>query len=385
MGDARTSVRQWWRDPADYSWQVQALASHSALGWVRLNIAVGGAVMAIITLLTLFSAYGPQGRVGHVVAGICLAFAVFWSVWWAVRPWPQETESLILFGLADLAVTANVLQDANRVYGALLAILLVAAGGYLTFFHSAKVVAAHSAWSLLTVLVLAVRMVIEGIDPRIACAIVLTMVCGVVVVLPTLQYVNWLLRTESLLDPLTTLLNRRGLEHRLTRMLGEYDNLRRSDAHRPATEISVISVDLDRFKAVNDTFGHRIGDQVLVDTARRLREAADPRAVVARVGGEEFVIVGRMTLATAAAQAERLRSAVAQSPGEVAVTASIGVAVSDGAPRQCPRATADQLLHAADAAMYQAKRCGGNLVVLDDSRIDETGRDSHPKESRPVS
>lgn len=363
MGDARRMFRAWWHDPADYRWLVHTLTTHTALRWVKAVVASGGVLMALNGLLKTFSPAGPQGVVGHTIVWIGIGLGVLWAVRWWLLPWPREFESLTLVATADITITVSCLQDTDRVYGATGAILLVVTGGYLTFFHSAKVLAAHACWSLLTVLILAARMVLEGGSVWLAGSLILIMMASVVMVLPTLQFVYWLLRTESLSDPLTTLLNRRGLEYQLDRKL-----------NRGGRALCVISVDLDRFKTVNDTFGHQIGDQVLVRTAQRLRSAVDPGTVVARVGGEEFVVIGRMAPPAARAAAERLRIAVAElDEPPVPVTASIGVAVFDGAnSRTCPDGIGAHLLHAADTAMYQAKRGGGNLVVLSEVSLNDT-------------
>ena len=174
-------------------------------------------------------------------------------------------------------------------------------------------------------------------------------IAAIVVVLPALQFCYWVLRIDVLSDPLTMLLNRRGLDYYVHRS-------------RYQRQLCVITLDLDHFKAVNDTFGHTIGDEVLVSTAARLRAAADPDAVVARTGGEEFAVVDQLDRAAAMILAERLRLAVAETPGiSVTVTASVGVAVCDGGTDAGrPRL----LLRCADNAMYQAKRLGGNTVVL---------------------
>lgn len=348
-------LKAWLRDPADYCWQVHTLASHSALDGVKLVVAGGGAVMAVIGFLMTISQSGPRGVFGTTVVWLSIAYAIFWALRWWLLPWPSVRESLMLFAAADVSITAEVMQNADHSYGVTGLILLMVTGGYLTFFHSARILALHAGWSLLAVLLLAVLMVLQGADIPLAAAEVLIMLSTTVVVLPTLQFVYWVLRTETMSDPLTKLFNRRGLEYRLAKMLED-----------KGPGVCVISVDLDRFKKVNDTFGHRIGDEVLIRTAQRLRAAADPGAVVARVGGEEFVVIERITVAGACVEAERLREAVAET-GEpaISITASIGVAAFDTSPVCTPsRFTPDFLMQCADSAMYEAKRCGGNLVVL---------------------
>jgi diguanylate cyclase (GGDEF)-like protein/PAS domain S-box-containing protein len=136
----------------------------------------------------------------------------------------------------------------------------------------------------------------------------------------------------------------------------------RSAAIDPPT---VLFVDLDGFKAVNDTAGHAAGDEVLIQTARRLQGAVRAGDTVARLGGDEFAaLLGQGSgscEAQARAIAERLLLALSQPYGitgsQVTVAASIGMAVAS------PGITADELLRNADLAMYRAKAAGKGRVV----------------------
>jgi diguanylate cyclase (GGDEF)-like protein len=157
------------------------------------------------------------------------------------------------------------------------------------------------------------------------------------------------LTVESRIDPLTGLLNRRGLEERFAVELAR--------AKRDQRSLSVVAVDVDHFKRVNDEHGHQAGDRALVWLASMLCEHTRGADIVARVGGEEFVIVlpgadGPSTLELA----ERLRAAIADGDAEIPFTISAGVA-SALAP-----STAHTLLGAADRALYAAKHAGRNRV-----------------------
>ncbi len=155
-------------------------------------------------------------------------------------------------------------------------------------------------------------------------------------------------------DPLTLLHNRRHLQDRLP------DEIAR--AARRRRPLSLALLDLDRFKRVNDTHGHEVGDEVLVEFSERLRASSRTSDVLARLGGEEFVaVLPRTSLAQATLVAERMRRAVAESPfqtsaGRLWVTLSAGVAA-------WRRGESDaELLRRADQAMYAAKRAGRNRV-----------------------
>ncbi|WP_280346507.1 GGDEF domain-containing protein [Nocardia neocaledoniensis] len=353
MNDGKT-LRAWWVDPVDYRWLVRTLAARSALVPLKVLIGLAGAVIAVMGAVIAGTPVGPPGHPGFA-STIGVLSGSLWALRWWLAPWPGKTESLLLIACADVLFTLEFLQLQDRLFGAMGTVLLLGTGSYLSFFHTARALAVHSAWSLLSVLVLSFRIATGGGDVHLAFAVGL-LLASVFSAVPAYQFLYWLLRTESLSDPLTELLNRRGLENQLPRLMaGQH-------------AICVICFDLDRFKSVNDTWGHRIGDIVLVRTARRLRDAAGPTAVVARTGGEEFVVAAPLTAAAARSEAERLCQVVAEpSEGPVAVTTSVGVAVFDAtACRRCPSPAADRLLQSADAAMYRAKQSGGNTVVVDE-------------------
>lgn len=128
----------------------------------------------------------------------------------------------------------------------------------------------------------------------------------------------------------------------------------------------VAVVDLDRFKGVNDAFGHAVGDEVLVRTAGRLDSVVDGRALVARVGGEEFVVVDNVEPSHCHALAERLRLALAGPADHVRVTASVGFAavpLSRFAGVVEPAEVLAELIVRADEAMFMAKRAGGDSAA----------------------
>lgn len=160
------------------------------------------------------------------------------------------------------------------------------------------------------------------------------------------------LRAET--DPLTGVLNRRGLDNRLDLAIGA--------AREVDGRLSVLVIDLDNFKGVNDRGGHHAGDAALKRVAALLESERRAGDVVARMGGEEFVLILPDTGTEGAwLVSERLRSAVASmEPIEgVAVTASIGVATFPHHGR-----TAGEVLRAADSAMYAAKSAGRDRTVL---------------------
>jgi diguanylate cyclase (GGDEF)-like protein len=133
---------------------------------------------------------------------------------------------------------------------------------------------------------------------------------------------------------------------------------------------SLLLIDLDGFKTINDTFGHAAGDELLITIAQRLRASIRPEDLAARVGGDEFgVLLENGDLAMAAEVATRLLAALGEpttlSRGRVAVTASIGI-VGIGAAT-----TAQEVLHDADIAMYEAKSSGRNRTAVFEREMQE--------------
>ena len=141
---------------------------------------------------------------------------------------------------------------------------------------------------------------------------------------------------------------------------------------RPDREPTVFLIDLDRFKNINDSLGHDAGDEVLLVIAQRLESIVPPDAMVARLSGDEFVVVDptSRTLSAAAPLADRLQSIfrepVAIGQGDVFVTASIGVASVTSIT-----ARPDKVLRNADTAMYRAKDSGRNCVAFFDDSMHE--------------
>ncbi|MGW5571381.1 diguanylate cyclase [Nocardia thailandica] len=155
-------------------------------------------------------------------------------------------------------------------------------------------------------------------------------------------------------DVLTGLVNRTALLRAPQRRRAEW-------AGRP---LCLLFIDLDGFKAVNDSYGHAVGDELIANAAARIRRAAGPDLVTARYGGDEFVVLGAIHRAEAALLAERLLGAFVRpfelSCGEVPITASIGVATCGG---RADASIVYDLLREADSAMYHAKEFGLGVAM----------------------
>jgi two-component system, cell cycle response regulator len=174
-------------------------------------------------------------------------------------------------------------------------------------------------------------------------------------------------------DALTSIANRGVVLDALTR--------EHSRQQREHSSFGIILMDLDHFKYVNDTYGHLAGDAVLREMARRMSASIRPYDTLGRYGGEEFLVIAPSSddLGTMAL-AERIRNVVASSPvatpaGEVGMTVSCGIAVSNPESGSEP----SELLHLADEALYRAKHYGRNRCQF--ARLDVTKSSSGSPET----
>jgi diguanylate cyclase (GGDEF)-like protein len=184
------------------------------------------------------------------------------------------------------------------------------------------------------------------------------------------------LKRLSEIDPLTACLNRRAYMHQAGAEFAR--------ALADGTPLSCIMTDIDKFKNVNDTYGHSVGDEVIQQTARILKLGLRPADLLCRYGGEEFcVVLPGLDLAQAAVVAERLREKIQAQAGpgvrsipNLKVTASFGVSsIEVGAT------TLAQLIEEADQALYAAKQAGRNIVstFTDTPWLDASPEASNPK------
>lgn len=166
-------------------------------------------------------------------------------------------------------------------------------------------------------------------------------------------------------DVLTGWNNRRYLQVRLTEELAR--------ARREGSNLVCLMLDIDRFKTVNDSYGHAAGDSVLKELAQRIESQVRASDIAARYGGEEFVVLlPATTVESGRLLAERIRKAVSATPieirngKEVTITASIGIAsIAPGRDIEDLKTAGESLLARADVALYNAKSSGRDRVALE--------------------
>ena len=171
------------------------------------------------------------------------------------------------------------------------------------------------------------------------------------------------LERQALTDPMTKLYNRRYLAEITQHMLGLM--------HRSSSGLTVIMLDIDKFKNVNDTYGHQVGDEVIIKLAKTLKEYTRKSDVVCRLGGEEFlVLLPETDIEGAMSKAETLRKVVEELTltlaDELKLTFTISLGVSQVT---IDEENFDAAMNRADTALYEAKEGGRNKVCLDQEKV----------------
>ncbi|WP_328355103.1 GGDEF domain-containing protein [Mycobacterium sp. NBC_00419] len=350
------SLRRWWEQPDQYNWFSEFLASRHLQGFARVMAGSTAGFFAIVPIVMLWSPSGPHGRVGTIGAITMSLLCVAGAIMWFVR-WPSQRQSAAFALGANACVTLGCLIAGSPITGLLACTTFAPLAGYVALFHSSRLLTATLVNAGLTTAFAAVRIAADG-DIALAAAHFMAVSIAVVAVPFAAQVMVHLLIVDALLshtDPLTGLRNRRGYYTSAAQLID-------TAGGSASSWLTVTLVDLDGFKQINDRHGHGFGDAVLVAVAENLRRASAMNSVVARVGGEEFLIAELTGPGDTTTRAELLRQAVESTPG--GVTASLGVAsmaLADIERGAVQRAT-QHLVDEADAAMYEAKRSGGNQI-----------------------
>lgn len=349
----RDALKRWWQQSTHYEWLSGYLAARGMRGAARALMAFLAASFVGCLLALLASADGPVGTLPVVMTWLAIAGGVGGAALFIVK-WPSRRESLAFALVTNASVALACLAYPAPLPAVIGCIAFATIGAYIAFMHTTALVLYNFTVAAAVVSSGAVRMAAAG-HPALA-AVDWWLIIQINIALPlAIQFLVRALRTDLLRaerDPLTGLLNRRTFRRQASQLIKlgrEVD-----DAH-----LVVALIDLDKFKLVNDRYGHAAGDTALVHVARALECAAGTNAVVARSGGEEFVVAVASPSADCHELAERICNSIAESPA--GVTASVGTtAVRLGDTDGDYKALVDRLVDTADWAMYRAKRAGGN-------------------------
>ena len=319
---------------------------------------------SILLMMTPGGADTPAARVATSV--VAVAGLIGAGLWWS-RGWPRERASYLFVASLELGHGIVLFSCSSPVVSLLAATWFFLIGDYLAFAHGRPALFLHCAWVGINLLYYGTRAMLQpDADIPLIVFVVVALTVTLIVTRLFAQLFADALRSDSERsaelahrDPLTQLLNRRGLDVAAPRMFGAA----RSDGGM----IAVLLIDIDRFKLVNDLHGHLKGDEVLTLLSRRLANSVRRFGLVARTGGEEFVILDRVHPDGIRPMAERLRRVCQNAADEIPVSVSVG-AVGLGAadfPSNDPHVLLTNMIIQADAAMYAAKLRGGNQVVLE--------------------
>jgi len=351
---AGTEVR-WWQRPDHYDWYTAYLKDRGLQEQWRAAIVAFTCLLAGVPLILISSPTGPDHRQTVAVSLIATGLGALAAVVW-LRRWPTRRESMLYCMLASVSTALACLAQSAPYATVMGCTAFAIIGGFIAHFHAPALVAGNVALALTCAGIGAYRLVSATGDLALAGSGLLIVGALNIGVPFGIHSLSQALRTDLRRaghDPLTGLLNRRAFHHAVHELLmAEHTGL---DTH-----LVVALIDLDDFKRLNDTRGHAVGDQALIAVADAIRANSGARAVVGRLGGEEFVVARTAPDTHPSDWAEGLRRGIADVPYQV--TASIGTA---GA-RLADLITSDLvdiLIHTADAAMYDAKRAGGNRVM----------------------
>ncbi|MCK0174208.1 GGDEF domain-containing protein [Mycolicibacterium sp. F2034L] len=347
-----TWLGRWWRQPDHFEWLSNYLKARGLADPVRRGMAL---VAASLFLVPLNALWGPQPlnrTIAVAVSAVVGLAGVALAVLWLTR-WPTRIESVTFALVGSASIAFGCLWQAEPLIGLMSATALAVSGGYIAFFHTSRymlvnfvVAVALGAWG-------AIRVAQDGELLLGLSGYFLVLELNVAVPFFIQSVVHSLgadlLRSDR--DPLTGLLNRRAFSDAVVGRLV-------AGTHHD--HLAVALIDLDRFKAINDTHGHAQGDAALVAVAKGLIDAASETALVCRMGGEEFLVADIVEEQNPVDWAKRLCTAV--SSGPIEVTGSVGTATVPlhRIPAEDALTTFRRLIDQADSAMYTAKRRGGN-------------------------
>lgn len=355
-----TALQDWYHQPFDYGWIVQHRSTRGLQSSIQNVFGAATLLFAAASILMLFSSRGPQSLLAQAWIGLVLLVQLAVSLRWFFGSLPTRRDFIGFAIFGDVGLTSVLVL--YEPFGALIGCgLFVATGALCTYFLSPRWLLAHLVWCVVFISITTVRACLYGVDD------VPTALAGGLVVIsinsaiPLLAHIAWTAigrdARRSLLDPLTGLLNRRGIDDAALTLM--------SKSHRLGHILVTVVVDIDRFKAVNDYYGHDAGDDVIILVADRLGALFEHDGVVARTGGEEFLAV----LSTPAGDAQdlihRIGRFLYRGDDPIPITVSVGAAIIssptdlliDGA------AVLTKATRAADSMMYRAKYDGGNRTA----------------------
>jgi diguanylate cyclase (GGDEF)-like protein len=352
-------LSDWFHQPFDYSWILTYQSTRSLHRIIRSVIGAGVLLYMVASAAMLLSPQGPSGGAATAWVLVVFVMQMFAVGYWLSPRLPTRWE-MIAFGMfADLGL-ASVLATYQPVAAVTGCALFAISGAFFTYFVSPRWLVAHLVFSITFIDAMAYRAyVAQSFD-------LATIVAGTVVILgavagvPLFAHLAWTIITRdarrAALDPLTGLYNRRGWDGALEELWSRGFDKRHT--------LAVFLIDIDKFKRVNDRFGHDVGDAVIRLLARRLETLFGEHGIIARTGGEEFLAAVTGDVSLIQGLIDRIGDAIYNGSDEVPVTASVGVAVlaADSDLWDVGVSIVVRAGRVADSMMYRAKDAGGDRV-----------------------
>jgi diguanylate cyclase (GGDEF)-like protein len=345
-------LARWWRQSDHYDRLSSHLQAWGLATVARFTIALIAAGLSVDALGTIWTPTGPRGVVPLACTLAASVGAAVGALLWVLR-WPTRAAATAFAVLSTASIALIALAQHNPLISMLTCTAFTATASYIALFHTAPLMAYNFAVAGVVGGVEAIRMaagfgIVAGL-----CDYLLLLLLNLAV--PSgIQVVVHMLGTDAERaerDQLTGLLTRRAFRRRAKARLEQGRDQR--------GHFVIAVIDLDHFKQLNDNYGHGTGDDALVSVARALRDTTDDTAVICRSGGEEFVIADIWHPDEVGPRAQQLCDVIAALP--FGITASVGTAGIHPAHRDGDSVDLlAALIVAADAAMYVAKRRGGN-------------------------
>jgi diguanylate cyclase (GGDEF)-like protein len=349
------SLGAWWAQPDQFDEITDFLRQRDLMQYAQRIMALVSSSAGTIPLTILVGQRQTFAALAIGVVGV--AFTVGMMAYWLTR-WPTRALSRTLVVAGALCVALWTVLQASAPIATLGCAAMAVTGGYIAVFHSGRVLMLNTALTVAITVTTVVRLAQETNSATAASGLglIILLNASAPLTIRSLSRALVLYARRSHEDPLTGLLNRRGFVEAVTRRI--------DTPHPTHTHLSVLMVDLDDFKRVNDTFGHAVGDRTLLDVAAVLTRCCPPAAVVCRAGGEEFLVA--LTSSASPDETDRLGAELCARIGDLpyGVTASIGAARAGLGLLAGPDAgdRINRLVEVADDAMYTAKQQGGNQV-----------------------
>ncbi|CCQ16972.1 Hypothetical membrane protein [Rhodococcus sp. AW25M09] len=364
------ATSDWYRAPHDFDWIINHRSTRPLTGMIRAVFGTAVLMYALTSILMLFSDLGPTGT----VAVGWVFFVLFTQVLFAARcvlgPIPGKKFFVGFLAFGDI-MTTSVLVLYAPVASLIGTVLFAVTGAFCTYFLSPRLLVAHLLWTGTFILGFGIRTFLSVMDgevdyidgPAVATATVVLLLATVGV--PVFAQVAWTTLSNdakrSVLDPLTGVFNRRGIDSELLDLWQQ--------ARKRGMSMAFVVVDIDKFKAVNDRFGHSRGDDVIVRVSDRLRRLVRHQGgALARTGGEEFLVALVGDARGMVDVGFEMVRVLCDHRDDIPVTVSVGMALlrEDSALWDVGTSVVGRAARTADTAMYRSKQSGGNSLVVDE-------------------